>query len=78
MKKMVKLNSEMLYSWTGWSAYEGREFKGWPIMTIIRGKVIAEWKEGDRRVEIVGKPSAEYIPRKLGHQMYPISNEEDN
>lgn len=42
-----------------WSPYFGRKFKGWPIMTIVRGRVVA--KEG----QILVKPGyGKYIPRK--------------
>lgn len=41
-----------------WSPYFGRTFKGWPVMTLLRGEVIA--KDG----VVLGKPGyGQYIPR---------------
>lgn len=42
LKKSIK--SEELKSKCKWSPYIGIEFKGWPVMTIVRGKVI--YKDG--------------------------------
>ena len=39
------MKRNMILSRQGWSYHEGREFKGWPVMTILRGHVIAEWNE---------------------------------
>ncbi|MDD3222753.1 MAG: amidohydrolase [Clostridia bacterium] len=38
LKKSIK--SEELKSKCKWSPYEGVELKGWPVMTIVRGKVV--------------------------------------
>ncbi len=40
--------------------------KGWPVMTMRRGKTIAEWPDGGKRPEIVSKPLGRYQPRSLG------------
>ena len=41
-----------------WSPYEGRTFKGWPVLTIVRGEVVA------RNGEILVSPGyGEYVPR---------------
>lgn len=56
--KEVTYRAEMSPSSTGWSIYDGWKFKGWPVMTILRGKVIIE----DRK--ILAKPGyGRYIPR---------------
>lgn len=56
---------EMIQSAAGWSMFEGMELKGWPVMTILRGKVVMEWPEREPRAKIVGEPMGRYIPRKL-------------
>jgi hypothetical protein len=56
----------MIHSSAGWTLWEGREMKGWPIMTMLRGKVIAEWVDGGKRPEIVSKPFGRYLPRSVG------------
>jgi dihydropyrimidinase len=48
-----------LASWADCSAYEGMELTGWPILTVLRGKVIAEGGTP------VGSPSGEYLSRPL-------------
>jgi len=56
----------MVHSSAGWTLWEGREMKGWPVMTVLRGKMIAEWPDGGKRPEIVSKPFGRYQPRSLG------------
>ena len=64
LKKTVKLDSDMVFTSTGWSFYEGRVFTGWPVMTILRGNVMAEWPNGEKKMTIVGKPgTGKYIRR---------------
>ncbi|MGH7773194.1 MAG: dihydroorotase [Candidatus Binatia bacterium] len=73
LNRTMKVTREMIYSSAGWSIWEGKELKGWPVMTILRGKVIMEWPEGAPRAKImVDKPFGRYIPRKVGHPRYPI------
>jgi dihydropyrimidinase/dihydroorotase len=73
LQRAMKVQRDMIYSSAGWSIWEGQELKGWPVMTILRGQVVMEWPEGAPRAKILGdKPSGRYIPRKLGHQLYPI------
>lgn len=58
MNKELTLRAENLYSKCGWTPYEGMRIRGWPIMTIVNGKVIVE--DG----QIVGKIGVgKYIPR---------------
>jgi len=73
LQRAMKVSRDMIYSSAGWSIWEGQELKGWPVMTILRGQVIMEWPEGTPRAKILGeKPLGCYIPRKPGHQLYPI------
>jgi dihydropyrimidinase/dihydroorotase len=72
LNKTKKLTRDMVHTKVGWSIYEGREIKGWPIMTILRGKVLMRWTDGTNDREIVADPMGEYIPRQLGRQLYAI------
>lgn len=73
LNRTMKVSRGMIYSSAGWSIWEGKELKGWPVMTILRGRVIMEWPEDAPRAKImVEKPFGRYIPRKLGSQLYPI------
>jgi dihydropyrimidinase len=57
-KEVVWDNARMSPSNADWSIYEGWKFKGWPVLTIVRGEVVMQ--DG----EIVGKPGhGKYIPR---------------
>jgi len=66
LNRKVTVTNEMIHSSAGWTLWEGREMKGWPVMTMLRGEVIAEWADGGRRPEIVSKPFGRYLPRSLG------------
>lgn len=59
LDKKVKWTPELSPSVCDWSIYEGWEFKGWPVLTILRGNIVAE------QGKIVGKPGVgRYCPRK--------------
>ena len=63
LDKEVTVQDEMIHSRPGWSLLSGHTIKGWPVMTILRGKVIARWRDGAPRAEVVGAPQGTYIPR---------------
>jgi dihydropyrimidinase len=42
MDKELKVRGENLHSISGFSQFEGKKTKGWPILTMLRGKVIYE------------------------------------
>jgi dihydropyrimidinase len=48
-----------LASWADCSAYEGMELTGWPVLTVLRGRVVAE--DGAP----VGDPAGRYLRRPL-------------
>ena len=50
-RKEVEINDSMMASKCGWTPFHGRKVKGFPVMTILRGKVVME----DQK--IVGGPS---------------------
>ncbi|MBI4257954.1 MAG: amidohydrolase family protein [Thaumarchaeota archaeon] len=69
LKKEVKVSSENLHTWTGWSIYEGWKMKGWPMMTILRGQAVAEWDEGKKKNVILAKPGiGKYLTRKINRK----------
>jgi dihydroorotase-like cyclic amidohydrolase len=41
--KRLTLTSEAVQSVSGWSVFEGTEFHGWPVATVVRGQQVAEW-----------------------------------
>ena len=67
----VKVGKEHINTRSGWSIMEGHTFTGWPIMTILRGEVSAEWADDSPGMRPVGEPRGRYLPRKLGpnHQV---------
>lgn len=42
LNKNAELSNEDLYTRAGYSCFDGWEFKGWPILTMVRGNVVAE------------------------------------
>jgi dihydropyrimidinase/dihydroorotase len=63
LNKEVTVQDEMIHSRPGWSLLTGHTLKGWPVMTILRGNVIAEWRDGAPRAEVLGEPLGRYIPK---------------
>jgi len=60
----VTVGKEHLNTRSGWSIMEGHTFTGWPIKTILRGKVTAEWADDSPGMRPVGEPRGLYLPRK--------------
>lgn len=60
LNKKVKVNWDMLHSRCDWNIYDGWEFTGWPVMTILRGRVVVE--EGKVKAE---KGTGRYLVREL-------------
>ncbi|MHA1840139.1 MAG: dihydroorotase [Candidatus Ranarchaeia archaeon] len=62
LKKEVKVTNDVLHSESDYTVYENRTFKGWPILTLVRGTVVAE------NGEITGKPGhGHYLRRSLSN-----------
>ncbi len=57
MEKEVVISPDILHSISGFSPYEGRKVKGWPVLTMLRGEVIYE------NGKMVKKGSGEFVPR---------------
>jgi dihydroorotase (multifunctional complex type) len=60
LKMKKKVRAEHLHYKVGWTPYEGRVLKGWPVLTMLRGEIV--FQEG----EVVGKPgTAQFLPMSL-------------
>ncbi|MCD0452083.1 amidohydrolase family protein [Actinocorallia sp. API 0066] len=59
----VTVGKEHLNTRSGWSIMEGHTFTGWPVKTILRGKVTAEWADDSPGMRPVGDPRGEYLAR---------------
>jgi dihydropyrimidinase len=49
LKKEKKVTSELFGSYSDYIVYEGRNLKGWPVKTMVRGELVAE------NFEVIGK-----------------------
>jgi dihydropyrimidinase/dihydroorotase len=61
----VTVGKEHINTRTGWSVMEGHRFTGWPVKTILGGRVIAEWADDSPGMRPVGEPLGRYLPRGL-------------
>ncbi len=61
----VTVGKEHINTRSGWSIMEGHDFVGWPIKTIMRGKVTAEWADDSEGMRPVGDARGQYLPRTL-------------
>ena len=59
IKKKKILKNEDLHTWGDYTVYEGREIKGWPITTMVNGRVV--YQDG----RFIGKPSGRYLFRTV-------------
>jgi dihydroorotase-like cyclic amidohydrolase len=64
LEKVKTVTRDMVISRGLWSVWEGWSFKGWPIMTILRGQVMMERKGEEPKPVIVGMPTGQYLSRK--------------
>ena len=65
ISREVKVGKEHLNTRSGWSIMEGRTYHGWPVMTVLRGRVTAEWADDSPGPRPVGEPTGKYLPRKV-------------
>jgi dihydroorotase-like cyclic amidohydrolase len=60
LNKKRKVSAKSFYSKGDFSCYEGWDLQGWPILTMMRGKVVME--DG----KVVGRPGfGRFIPAKI-------------
>jgi dihydropyrimidinase/dihydroorotase len=65
LKRRVKITRDMLHTITPWSIYEGWETNGWPVMTIVRGNIVMEWRDGQPRAWVTDAAVGQYQRRQL-------------
>ena len=75
LSREVKVNKEHINTRSGWSLMEGHTFKGWPVKTILRGKVTAEWAKDSPGMRPVGEPRGKYLRRDRSGVPQPGSME---
>ena len=62
LKKEKKVSSDLFGGFSDYIVYEGRNLKGWPIKTIVRGEMVAD------NFEVVGKIGhGKLVERKISH-----------
>jgi dihydropyrimidinase len=61
----VIVGKEHINTRAGWSIMEGRTYHGWPVLTMLRGKVTAEWADDAPGMRPVGEPRGRYLPRSV-------------
>ncbi len=49
LKKEKKVTSDLFGGFSDYIVYEGRNLKGWPVKTIVRGEIVAD------DFEVIGK-----------------------
>ena len=57
LEKRVTITAERLHNYSDFTVFEGREVRGWPVMTFLRGRLVA--KDG----EPVGGKQGRYLKR---------------
>jgi len=55
MNKEVKITNEMMANKSGWTPFNNKKVKGWPIMTIVGGNIVM------RDGELIGKPKGKPV-----------------
>lgn len=65
LSRDVKVTKDHINTRSGWSLMEGHTFTGWPVKTIMRGKVTAEWAKDSPGMRPVGEPRGKYVKREL-------------
>lgn len=56
-----KITPELLQSYADYTIYDGHRLKGWPVMTIVRGRVVME----DGQVDSKALGHGEFVPRPV-------------
>lgn len=61
MSKTITLSDDAVMSRAGWTLYAGQRLTGWPVATVLRGNVVAEWEGATCHVE--SEPTGSYLRR---------------
>ena len=60
LKKESKVSNELFGGFSDYIVYEGKNLKGWPVKTIVRGHVVAE------DFQVIGKIGhGKLVPRSV-------------
>jgi len=71
--RKVTVGKDQVASGSGWSIVEGHTFTGWPVRTILRGRTVSHWRDGDPGPTVIqGGTHGRYLPRINGKSFYPI------
>lgn len=65
LDRVVTVGKEHLNTRSKWSLMEGKTYHGWPVLTLLRGEVIAEWGDGEPGMRPVGQSTGRYLPRAV-------------
>ncbi|MBI2882126.1 MAG: amidohydrolase family protein [Candidatus Tectomicrobia bacterium] len=72
MDKEVTFTADHLHSYADFTIFDGRRIKGWPWLTMCRGKVVFEGNQ------VCGEHGhGRYLPRKLDRLMFPLDESWD-
>lgn len=72
LDKEVTIGKQHTFTRSGWTILEGHTMKGWTVMTMLRGNVIAEWPDDEPHPRVMDKPLGQYLARVPGHALYPL------
>ena len=56
-----KVTPDLLQSFSDYTIYDGHKLKGWPVMTIVRGRIVMEEGQIDNKAVGYG----EFVPRPV-------------
>lgn len=69
LSREVDVTKDHINTRSNWSLMEGHKFKGWPVKTIMRGEITAEWADDSPGMRVVGEPQGTYLKRSLDTPM---------
>jgi len=62
LQKRMTLGRDLVLSGSGWTLYEDMEVTGWPVLTVLRGEVAAEWTANS--CWIAPEPCGRFVGRR--------------
>ena len=68
LKRRATITKNLLHTITPWSIYEGWDVTGWPVMTLVRGKIVMEWPDNEPRARVTAESVGRYQRRNLARQ----------
>lgn len=69
LDKEVNVSKDILFTRQGWSLLEGETLNGWPVKTILRGDVVADWSEDRETPWVTEDPGGQYQRRIPGQKL---------